>query len=73
MNEESKYRIAGDIFLLCTDGLTEGLYPHFEEMIKEIQKDAYNSALKDVQGVLPGNPCPNRREDIANAISGLRK
>ena len=45
----------------------------FEEMIKEIQKDAYNSALKDVQGVLPGNPCPNRREDIANAISGLRK
>ena len=22
MNEESKYRIAGDIFLLCTDGLT---------------------------------------------------
>jgi hypothetical protein len=43
------------------------------EMIKEIQKDAYNSALKDVQGVLPGNPCPNRREDIANAISGLRK
>ena len=45
----------------------------FCEMIKEIQKDAYNSALKDVQAVLPGNPCPNRREDIANAISGLRK
>jgi hypothetical protein len=39
----------------------------FEEMIKEIQKDAYNSALKDVQGVLPGN------DDIAEAISGLRK
>ena len=43
------------------------------EMIKEIQKDAYNSALKDVQGVLPSNPSQTRREDIANAISGLRK
>jgi hypothetical protein len=42
-------------------------------MIKEIQKDAYNSALKDVQGVLPSNPSQTRREDIANAISGLRK
>ena len=43
------------------------------EMIKEIQKDAYNSALVDVKAVMPGNPCPNRREDVANAISGLRK